>query len=91
MVRSEGGLLVLAEVPDAVAQVDEEVAQVVVRHAAVLTDHSLEVAEIGKPVDGPALGVDLDGVAKKRRGLVLVSSFGVILQPVHTRLKGSSC
>ena len=61
----------------------EEVARVGVRHAAVLTDRSLEVAEIGKLVDGPALGVDLDGVAKKRRGLVLVSSFGVILQPVH--------
>ena len=65
VVRCEGGLLVLAEVLDVVAQVDEEVAQVVVRHAAVLTDRSLEAAELGKPVDGPVLGVDPDGVAEE--------------------------
>ena len=82
--QCEGDLPLLTETLGVVVVgVDEEAAQVSVGHAAVLTDRSLEVAEIGKPVDGPALGVDLDGVAKKRRGLVLVSSFGVILQPVH--------
>ena len=82
--QCEGDLPLLTETLGVVVVgVDEEAAQVSVRHAAVLTDRSLEVAEIGKLVDGPALGVDLDGVAKKRRGLVLVSSFGVILQPVH--------
>ena len=82
--QCEGDLPLLTETLGVVVVgVDEEAAQVSVGHAAVLTDRSLEVAEIGKPVDGPALGVDLDGVAKKRRDLVLVSSFGVILQPVH--------
>ena len=82
--QCEGDLPLLAETLGVVVVgVDEEAAQVSVCHAAVLTDRSLEVAEIGKPVDGPALGIDLDGVAKERRGLALVSSFGVILQPVH--------
>ena len=80
--QCEGDLPLLAETLGVVVVgVDEEAAQVSVRHAAVLTDHSLEVAEIGEPVDGPALGIDLDGVAKKRRGLVLVSSLALISIP----------
>ena len=50
-------MLVPAEVLGVgVVGVDEEAAQASVRHAAVLTDRSLEAAEIGKPVDGPVPG-----------------------------------
>ena len=80
--QCEGDLPLLTETLGVVVVgVDEEAAQVSVGHAAVLTDRSLEVAEISKPVDGPALGVDLDGVAKERRSLVLVSSLAFISVP----------
>ena len=66
-------MLVPAEVLGVVVVgVDEEAAQVSVRHAAVLTDRSLEAAEIGKPVDGPVLGVDPDVLTEERPDLVLV-------------------
>ena len=82
--QCEGDLPLLTETLGVVVVgVDEEAAQVSVGHAAVLTDRSLEVAEIGKPVDGPALGVDLDGVAKERRDSCPGQLIGVILQPVH--------
>ena len=62
----EGELLARTEVLGVVAVgADVEAAQVSVRHAAVLTDHSLEAVELGKPVDGPVLGVDPDGVAEE--------------------------
>ena len=59
-------MLVPAEVLGVVVVgVDEEAAQVSVRHAAVLTDRSPETVELSKPVDGPVLGVDPDGVAEE--------------------------
>ena len=62
----EGELLARTEVLGVVAVgADVEAAQVSVCHAAVLTDRSLETVELGKPVDGPVLGVDPDGVAEE--------------------------
>ena len=62
----EGELLARTEVLGVVGVgADVEAAQVSVRHAAVLTDRSLEAVELGKPVDGPVLGVDPDGVAEE--------------------------
>ena len=60
---------------------DVEAAQVSVRRAAVLTDRGDEVVELGKPVDGPVLGVDPEGVAEERPDLVLVSSLALISIP----------
>ena len=40
-----------------------------------------EAVELGKPVDGPVLGVDPEGVAEERPDLVLVSSLAFISVP----------
>ena len=72
-------LLALTEV--VVVGADVEAAQVSVRRAAVLTDRGDEAVELGKPVDGPVLGVDPEGAAEERPDLVLVSSLALISIP----------
>ena len=75
-------LFALTEVPGVVVVgADVEAAQVSVRRAAVLTDRGDEAVELGKPVDGPVLGVDPEGVAEERPDLVLVSSLAFISVP----------